>query len=103
MNKRFLTLYCILTIRVHAKEMLEDNNGKIECNSKLHIVDLAGLEYAKTAISLQKSSRMSEVAHERETRMNINCSLLTLRYIISILKEQNIFVFHIVKRTKIFF
>lgn len=83
--------------------MLKDNNGKMEYNSNLYMVDLAGSEFAKIAISLLKSSGISEVAHERETRMNINCLLLILRRIISILKEQNIFVLHIGKMTKIFF
>eukprot|EP00586_Coscinodiscus_wailesii_P008573 CAMPEP_0172524950 /NCGR_PEP_ID=MMETSP1066-20121228/294458_1 /TAXON_ID=671091 /ORGANISM="Coscinodiscus wailesii, Strain CCMP2513" /LENGTH=1035 /DNA_ID=CAMNT_0013308107 /DNA_START=875 /DNA_END=3982 /DNA_ORIENTATION=- len=59
----------------------------MEFNGKLHMVDLAGSECAKTA-SLDKSCAHAEAARERE-RMNINRSLLTLGRVISLLKDQS--------------
>jgi kinesin family protein 11 len=48
MNKQSSRSHCIFTIRVDAKRRLPD--GSIfECRGKLHMVDLAGSECAKTA------------------------------------------------------
>ena len=60
-------------------------DGVMEVNGKLHMVDLAGSECAKTA-ALDKADKAT-ASRERE-RMNINRSLLTLGRVISCLKEQ---------------
>ena len=47
MNKHSSRSHCIFTMTVHAKAQLED--GIIDFTGKLHMVDLAGSECAKTA------------------------------------------------------
>jgi len=86
MNKHSSRSHCIFSILVKAKSSLADGTGMMEFSGKLHMVDLAGSECAKTA-NLDKASG-SEAARERE-RMNINRSLLTLGRVISMLKEQS--------------
>jgi len=84
MNKESSRSHCIFTMNVKANMMLKD--GAMEFNGKLHMVDLAGSECAKTA-NLDKPSAV-DAARERE-RLNINRSLLTLGRVISMLKEMN--------------
>lgn len=84
MNKQSSRSHCIFTIRVHANLILPDGGGTMEFNGKLHMVDLAGSECARSASFDRPNS--SDAARERE-RMNINRSLLTLGRVISLLKE----------------
>jgi len=84
MNKQSSRSHCIFTLKVHAKCRVMDGGGTMECNGKLHMVDLAGSECAKSAGSDGGSNR----GLERE-RMNINRSLLTLGRVISMLKAQS--------------
>ena len=86
MNKSSSRSHCIFTIRVHAKRRLDDG-ALFESKGKLHMVDLAGSECAKTA-NLEDGSGHEQVARERE-RMNINRSLLTLGRVVKNLKEQS--------------
>jgi len=86
MNKQSSRSHCIFSMRVKAKSTLADGSGTMDFNGKLHMVDLAGSECAKTA-SLDKASG-AEAARERE-RMNINRSLLTLGRVISMLKDRS--------------
>ena len=83
MNKQSSRSHCLFTLNVKAKKQYPD--GVMEVNGKLHMVDLAGSECAKTA-ALDKADKAT-AARERE-RMNINRSLLTLGRVISCLKEQ---------------
>jgi len=48
MNKNSSRSHCIFTIRVQAKRTLMDSTV-LDINGKLHMVDLAGSECAKTA------------------------------------------------------
>ncbi|GMH69323.1 hypothetical protein TrLO_g8416 [Triparma laevis f. longispina] len=84
MNKQSSRSHCLFTLNVKAKKQYPD--GVMEVNGKLHMVDLAGSECAKTA-TLDKADKAS-ATRERE-RMNINRSLLTLGRVISCLKEQS--------------
>jgi hypothetical protein len=84
MNKESSRSHCIFSVNVHANIALKD--GTMEFNGKLHMVDLAGSECAKTANMDKPTS--ADAARERE-RMNINRSLLTLGRVISMLKEMN--------------
>ncbi|GMI41654.1 hypothetical protein TeGR_g5245 [Tetraparma gracilis] len=84
MNKQSSRSHCLFTIAVKAKVAYPD--GSMEVNGKLHMVDLAGSECAKSA-NLDSATSSSSAARERE-RMNINRSLLTLGRVISCLKEQ---------------
>lgn len=86
MNKQSSRSHCIFTIRVDTKQILADGST-LEAQGKLHMVDLAGSESAKTA-ALEQSSARDQAAREQERR-NINKSLLTLGRVISILKEQS--------------
>lgn len=58
MNKHSSRSHCIFTITVNAKANLADADGIIDFTGKLHMVDLAGSECAKTA-SLEKGSNVS--------------------------------------------
>lgn len=84
MNKSSSRSHCIFTIKVKAQKTCVDGNGILDINGKLHMVDLAGSECAKTA----SGDAYKEATRERE-RMNINRSLLTLGRVISMLKEQS--------------
>lgn len=88
MNKQSSRSHCIFTMRVNAKATVMENGtaGQIDFTGKLHMVDLAGSECAKTA-TMDKASG-DDVARERE-RMNINRSLLTLGRVIQMLKESS--------------
>lgn len=85
MNKQSSRSHCLFTIRVEASRKLEDGSI-LKVNGKLHCVDLAGSECAKSA-ALEKGDD-GEAARERE-RLNINRSLLTLGRVISMLKDQS--------------
>ena len=87
MNKASSRSHCLFTIQVHGKIALLDGDGDMEFNGKLHMVDLAGSECAKSAGN--EKGAPNEVARERE-RMNINRSLLTLGRVITILKEKSL-------------
>lgn len=87
MNKASSRSHCLFTIQVNGKIALLDGDGELEFNGKLHMVDLAGSECAKSA-GYEKSAP-DAVARERE-RMNINRSLLTLGRVITILKEKSL-------------
>lgn len=86
MNKSSSRSHCLFTIQVHGKIALLDGDGDMEFTGKLHMVDLAGSECAKSAGN--EKSAPDAVARERE-RMNINRSLLTLGRVITILKEKS--------------
>ena len=49
MNKASSRSHCLFTIQVHGKIALIDGDGNMEFNGKLHMVDLAGSECAKSA------------------------------------------------------
>lgn len=85
MNKQSSRSHCIFTLKIDAKRELEDGSV-LEVGGKLHCVDLAGSECAKSA-NLEKGND-SQAARERE-RKNINQSLLTLGRVVSMLKEQS--------------
>jgi kinesin family protein 11 len=55
MNKHSSRSHCIFSLSVKAKAYIENGGGVFEFNGKLHMVDLAGSECAKTA-SLDNSS-----------------------------------------------
>lgn len=86
MNKQSSRSHCIFTLCVQAKRKLPDDS-LLEVSGKLHCVDLAGSECAKSA-GLDKYSDGEQAARERE-RLNINRSLLTLGRVVSLLKEQS--------------
>ena len=82
MNKHSSRSHCIFTMTIKTVLTLADGST-MAVTGKLHMVDLAGSECAKTAGGDKR-------AREREReRMNINQSLLTLGRVISILKEQS--------------
>ena len=85
MNKLSSRSHCIFTIYVDVKQILSDGS-MLDSQGKLHMVDLAGSESAKTA-TLEQSSAKDQATREQERR-NINKSLLTLGRVISMLKEQ---------------
>jgi kinesin family protein 11 len=85
MNKESSRSHCIFTIAIQAKRILKDKSV-LEICGKLHCVDLAGSECAKSA-NLERGNE-SQTARERE-RKNINRSLLTLGRVVSMLKEQS--------------
>lgn len=85
MNKESSRSHCIFTMKIDAKRVLDDGSI-LEVGGKLHCVDLAGSECAKSA-DLEKGNE-SQAARERE-RKNINQSLLTLGRVVSMLKEQS--------------
>jgi kinesin family protein 11 len=77
MNKASSRSHCIFTMRVESKEQTED--GLVMTRTgKLHMVDLAGSECAKSA--------GSEDAKQERERKNINTSLLALGKVINALK-----------------
>ena len=84
MNKHSSRSHCIFTMRIEAKKKLIDGSI-LEVAGKLHCVDLAGSECAKSA-ALEKGNE-GQASRERE-RMNINRSLLTLGRVVSMLKER---------------
>uniref|UniRef100_A0A7S4K938 Kinesin motor domain-containing protein n=1 Tax=Odontella aurita TaxID=265563 RepID=A0A7S4K938_9STRA len=88
MNKASSRSHSIFTMNIKAKALLlsDGRSSTMEFNGKLHMVDLAGSECAKTA-GLDKATG-TEATRERE-RMNINRSLLTLGRVISMLKKQS--------------
>ena len=79
MNKHSSRSHCVFTLRVESKRILPDGN-MMETVGKLHMVDLAGSECAKSA-----GGADVDPARERE-RKNINQSLLTLGRVITLLK-----------------
>ena len=79
MNKHSSRSHCVFTLRVESKKVLSDGNV-METAGKLHMVDLAGSECAKSA-----GGADVDPARERE-RKNINQSLLTLGRVITLLK-----------------
>ncbi len=86
MNKHSSRSHCIFTIKVSATRTMKDGST-LEFSGKLHMVDLAGSECAKSA-GMDKNSGSDTAARERE-RMNINRSLLTLGRVIKLLKENS--------------
>ena len=81
MNKQSSRSHCVFTMCVNSKKVLPDGSH-MECAGKLHMVDLAGSECAKSA----GGSTDLDVSRERE-RKNINQSLLTLGRVITLLKN----------------
>jgi kinesin family protein 11 len=79
MNKSSSRSHCLFTLTVATKERTVDGMV-MERTGKLHMVDLAGSECAKTAGN-------STSTKERE-RKNINQSLLTLGRVITALREK---------------
>jgi len=89
MNKHSSRSHCIFTLKVHAKTMLAEG-GNIDFTGKLHMVDLAGSECAKTAnLDRCSGSTVGEDAARERERMNINRSLLTLGRVIQMLKDRS--------------
>jgi hypothetical protein len=86
MNKQSSRSHCIFTLKVQAKRKIGDGSV-LEVSGKLHCVDLAGSECAKSA-DMEKGCDDHQASRERE-RMNINRSLLTLGRVVSMLKEQS--------------
>ena len=82
MNKQSSRSHCVFTMSVRTKRALPDGSH-MECAGKLHMVDLAGSECAKSAGG---SGSDLDVSRERE-RKNINQSLLTLGRVITLLKN----------------
>jgi len=87
MNKQSSRSHCLFTLKVQSQRRLKDG-GVIDFCGKLHMVDLAGSECAKSAGCEKSASGSEQVSRERE-RMNINRSLLTLGRVIKLLKEQS--------------
>jgi kinesin family protein 11 len=85
MNKHSSRSHCLFTTRVEMERKLRDGSI-LKVSGKLHCVDLAGSECAKSA-ALENGNE-DHAARERE-RLNINRSLLTLGRVISMLKEQS--------------
>jgi len=81
MNKESSRSHCIFTLRIESKRKLIDGSI-LEVGGKLHCVDLAGSECAKSCGNAGKQ----QAARERE-RMNINRSLLTLGRVVKLLKD----------------
>ena len=79
MNKQSSRSHCVFTMNVASKRRLPDGST-MECSGKLHMVDLAGSECAKSA-----GGSDLDPSRERE-RKNINQSLLTLGRVITLLK-----------------
>jgi len=86
MNKSSSRSHCLFTLKIHGKLSLNHGDGEMEFNGKLHMVDLAGSECAKSAGNDKHAPDMA--ARERE-RLNINRSLLTLGRVIMVLKEKS--------------
>lgn len=87
MNKASSRSHSLFTIQVDSKVSLIDGDGDLGFTGKLHMVDLAGSECAKSAGN--DKSAPEAVARERE-RKNINTSLLTLGRVITTLKEKSL-------------
>ena len=79
MNEHSSRSHCIFTIKIISERKLSDGSI-LKVTGKLHCVDLAGSECAKSA--------GGERERERE-RMNINRSLLTLGRVITMLKDKS--------------
>ena len=86
MNKASSRSHCLFTIQIAGKIRLVDGDGDMAFTGKLHMVDLAGSECAKSAGN--DKSCPDSAAREMERR-NINKSLLTLGRVITILKEKS--------------
>ena len=86
MNKQSSRSHCIFTIRISSTQTLPDGST-LKSQGKLHMVDLAGSESAKTA-DLKTTSAKDQAAREQERR-NINKSLLTLGRVITCLKKKS--------------
>jgi len=85
MNKRSSRSHCIFTVHVYSVSESMEGNGNVEYHGKLHMVDLAGSENAKSS---ELGSRQSPSGSTREReRRNINTSLLTLGRVISAVKN----------------
>lgn len=88
MNKRSSRSHCIFTVHVYSRSESVDSSGNgnnVENHGKLHMVDLAGSENAKSS---ELGSRQSQSGSTREReRKNINTSLLTLGRVISAVKN----------------
>ena len=81
MNKESSRSHCLFTLTVNLRERTPDGM-EIARVGKLHMVDLAGSECAKTSgVGAQDRTRMREA-------MNINQSLLTLGRVITSLREK---------------
>lgn len=86
MNKQSSRSHCIFTMKISSTQVLADGST-LQSQGKLHMVDLAGSESAKTA-ELKESSVRDQIAREQERR-NINQSLLTLGKVITSLKKKS--------------
>ena len=86
MNKRSSRSHCIFTVHVYSRcESVDGSGNNMEYHGKLHMVDLAGSENAKSS---ELGSRQSPSGSTREReRKNINTSLLTLGRVISAVKN----------------
>lgn len=90
MNSKSSRSHCLFTIQVHGKVATCAEDGGdgelLSFNGKLHMVDLAGSECAKSA---GNDKSCPEAAAREKERKNINQSLLTLGRVITILKEKS--------------
>lgn len=87
MNKASSRSHSLFTIQVESKISLIDGDGDLGFTGKLHMVDLAGSECAKSAGNDKNAPEA--VVRERE-RKNINTSLLTLGRVITTLKDKSL-------------
>ncbi len=80
MNKNSSRSHCLFTLEVRSKELTAE--GLVERRGKIHMVDLAGSECAKTTGADAGSARLRE-------SQNINKSLLTLGRVIEALRTKS--------------
>jgi hypothetical protein len=85
MNKASSRSHCLFTITINGKIHLIDGDGDMNFTGKLHMVDLAGSECAKSA----GNDKCPDSAAREMERRNINKSLLTLGRVITILKDKS--------------
>ncbi|KAL3787829.1 hypothetical protein ACHAWO_007017 [Cyclotella atomus] len=85
MNKASSRSHCLFTITINGKIHLLDGDGDMNFTGKLHMVDLAGSECAKSA----GNDKCPDSAAREMERRNINKSLLTLGRVITILKDKS--------------
>ena len=87
MNKQSSRSHCIFTIKVEATRQSLADGSVLQITGKLHCVDLAGSECAKSANLVRGSQADPEQAARERERLNINRSLLTLGRVVSMLNE----------------
>lgn len=87
MNKASSRSHCLFTIHVQGKITLPDGEGVMQFNGKLHMVDLAGSESAKSA---GNDMSCPDVPVRERERAKINHSLFNLGRVTEALKERSL-------------